>query len=139
MSPRALEHPIVDHAIAAVDWSGDDAVLIDEGRVGLEAELRARFGKPDLVDAVRALLLFAFFLHEKKAAAASKAIVDVVQVARGALAAADVQLKDIVASTSVLARQRVIGVDGRAAIPQAATKNGLKWWQVVAKSDEAEE
>jgi hypothetical protein len=133
------EHAIVDRAIAAIDWRGEVPLFLDGGRDALASDLRAHFGKPDLKAAVRALLLFAFFLHEKKADAASKAVVDVVQTARTALAAAEVHLSDVVAeAANAAASKRAIGANAGTAIPLAAAAadgNGMKWWQVVAKGD----
>ena len=100
MSTEA-DHPIVALATTLLVPDGASFVLDAAGRARLEAALTGLGGRPDLVPAVRALLLFAAFVDiELHARAASDAILDTIQTVRPAMEAAGFQLKDVVAAVT---------------------------------------
>ncbi|MEQ8985945.1 MAG: hypothetical protein RL846_48850, partial [Deltaproteobacteria bacterium] len=79
---HAIEGTLID-ALAEVDGQLGFA---PDGRAAIEGALKARFGHPDLKDAVAEIVLFAFFLEVKKGArAAADTLIELVQIARAPL------------------------------------------------------
>lgn len=129
---HAIEGTLID-ALAEVDGQLGFAA---EGRAAIEGALKARFGHPDLKDAVAELVLFAFFLEVKKGArAAADTLIELVQIARAPLEAQGLLLEAVVGSAQVESRAKALLGSSRDLTPVANKEKvaGAKsWWDLRA-------
>jgi hypothetical protein len=128
-----MQHPIVDQVLALLEDRDGVLLLSEPGREQLAVALRKHFGKPDLLDAVRTLLAFAFFLDYRKSSPdAAAAVVQVVRGAEQALAAGQVRLNDVVASVAADQEiQRFLAQDSK---PQEHSKDApaMTWLEAMS-------
>ncbi len=133
-------HPIEQTLIDALGEVDGALGFDEEGRAAIEAGLRARFGHPDLRDAVAEVVLFAFFLEVKKGArAAADALIALVQIARTPLEAQGLGLESVIGSAAVESRAKALLGSHRDLTPVANKEKvaGAKsWWELRGGSDE---
>ena len=131
------QHPIIDVVVGALERQNDAFVLTEAGFDQVAEALRAYFGQPGLPEAVRALLIFAFFLEQKKRSpAAANTIIDIVMMAKEPLAAQQIYLGDKTGSSEQ--KNDVSRLLGQENSPQKDSDFDapiVKWWQSRVSSD----
>jgi hypothetical protein len=128
-----VSDPLIDVLTAELVPEGRGFALPPKGQAVLAEALSLRFGKPDLRDGVRALLLFAFFLDQRKQSpGAARAIISVLSAAKEAMAASQIQLDAMVRAIDAEPRQFPVPAPSEPspAVPGAPI---LKWWEAQKK------
>jgi len=124
----AAQHPIIDTVIEMLEPTEQGLELPEPGPI--HDAVAAYVGKPELVNAVRALLLFAFFLEHRKAApSAAATLLEVLAGFGDAVAAAGTGIEDVIGSIDAdAAARRFLGLDADA---EALSSDApvMKWWQ----------
>ena len=126
--------PIVQTLLEKLEIVDGALGFTEAGRGSIALALESRLGRPDLRSAVVELVLFAFFLEQKKGAPeAAQQLIDLVQLARPSLEAQGVLLEKIVGSAEVEGRIKSMLDQDRDLTPvgnKPAVEGAMKWWNL---------